>query len=129
MMYACNVVFLIASAVLYGITEVLTHDDTLVKVYHSKELFFGVVMIALTGVIGQVFVFFTVSLFNCYILTIITTTRKLFSVVLSNQQFHHNFTPVQWSGAGIVLLCTVIELFINKKGGSEEKKEEGEKKI
>jgi hypothetical protein len=52
MMYAGNVVFLLASSVLYGGTYLYNHDDTVVRVEHNKELFFGVLMIAITGVLG-----------------------------------------------------------------------------
>lgn len=72
-------------------------------------------MVGLSGSIGQVFIFFTISLFDCYLLTIITTTRKFFSVVYSNFKFGHNFNNQQWFGAAIVMLCTLVELMGKKK--------------
>jgi drug/metabolite transporter (DMT)-like permease len=81
-------------------------------------------MIGTSGAIGQIFIFFAISLFNCCVLTIITTTtRKLFSVFISNSQFNHHFTMTQWCGAGIVMNCTLVELFVGKKGKDEAKAE------
>jgi drug/metabolite transporter (DMT)-like permease len=54
-------------------------------------------------------------------LTIITTTRKLFSVVLSNFEFNHHFTGAQWIGAAIVMACTALELIFGKKPQTNEK--------
>ena len=75
------------------------------------------------------FIFFTVSLFDCYFLTIITTTRKFFSVVYSNFKFGHNFDNIQWVGASIVMLCTALELFKDKKPADKgEEKADSDKK-
>jgi len=72
--------------------------------------------------------------FDCYLLSVITTTRKFFSVVYSNFRFGHNFNNMQWVGAILVMACTVAEL-MSKKGGKKgkpaevkDKKEEKKKK-
>jgi len=57
----------------------------------DSKLTFECFMVGFTGTLGQVFIFFTISLFDCYLLTIITTTRKFFSVVISNFTFGHKF--------------------------------------
>ena len=72
-------------------------------------------MTGLTGSVGQVFIFFCISVFDCYLLSVITTTRKFFSVVYSNFIFGHKFTQMQWVGAIIVMACTAAEL-TSKKG-------------
>jgi hypothetical protein len=46
---------------------------------------------------------------------VITTTRKFFSVVYSNFRFGHNFLPLQWFGASIVMACTFVELLQKKE--------------
>lgn len=86
-------------------------------------------MVGLAGSIGQVFIFFCISVFDCYLLSVITTTRKFFSVVYSNFRFGHNFNNMQWTGALIVMACTALELF-SKKGSKPKDKtsEEKEKK-
>ncbi len=50
-------------------------------------LFRNVIMIGLAGAFGQIFIYLTISLFNSYINSVITTTRKLFSVIFSSIQF------------------------------------------
>ena len=67
-------------------------------------------MVGLSGAVGQIFIFLTISLFDCYNLTIITTTRKFFSVVYSNFRFGHNFTEMQWYGAALVMASTFAEM-------------------
>jgi UDP-galactose transporter B1 len=91
-MFSNNFVSLVANSLLYLFNWFYNHDSTLERVFEDKQLLFNVAMIGLSGAIGQIFIFFTISLFNCYLLTIITTTRKLFSVVLSNFEFNHHFT-------------------------------------
>jgi len=73
-------------------------------------------MIGVSGALGQIFIYLTISLFNSYLLTVITTTRKLFSVLLSNFSFNHHFTPIQWCGAGLVMCCTFAELVLGNAG-------------
>ena len=84
-------------------------------------------MTGLTGSIGQVFIFFCISVFDCYLLSVITTTRKFFSVVYSNFKFGHNFNTMQWVGAIIVMACTAAEL-TSKKGSKKGSKEADGKK-
>jgi len=83
----------------------------------DPSLLTSVFLIAISGALGQLMVFTTIGLFNCYVLTIITTTRKFFSVLLSSIGFHHNFSGIQWMGAGMVMVCTGLEVFLsgNKK--------------
>ena len=59
-------------------------------------------------------------------LTIITTTRKFFSVVYSNFRFGHNFDQMQWVGASIVMICTFVELF-SKKDPKKDKEDKVKK--
>ena len=95
---------------------------------NDDSLFKSCLYIGMAGCFGQVFIFFTVSLFDCYLLTIMTTTRKFFSVIYSNFVFGHNFDNVQWAGAGLVMLCTAAELFDPKKKKTEPAEEEAKKK-
>lgn len=116
------------SILLYVYSVVVDGDDTHIRVMNDQKMFMNLMTIGLSGCLGQVFVFFTVSLFDCYFLTIITTTRKFFSVVYSNYIFGHNFTNIQWFGASIVMLCTALELTTDKKGKKDKEKEKDAKK-
>lgn len=114
-MFTNNVFGLIMSALIYMYDVHTTGDDTHQRLLADRSLLLSCVAIGVCGCFGQVFVFFTVSLFDCYFLTIITTTRKFFSVVYSNYMFGHNFNNIQWLGASIVMACTTSELFGDKK--------------
>ena len=80
-------------------------------------------MIGASGALGQIFIYLSISLFNSHLLAVITTSRKLFSVVFSNIKFQHHFTPLQWIGALLVMVCTFVELYIGKKNKEKEHKE------
>jgi drug/metabolite transporter (DMT)-like permease len=51
---------------------------------------------------------------NCHTLTIITTTRKCLSVVMSAIAFSHPFSKMQWFGVTMVLGSTVSEVITGK---------------
>lgn len=74
-----------------------------------------VLLIGLCGAFGQIFIFLTISLHDCYKLSIVTTTRKCVSVVVSAFVFNHQFTPVQWTGACMVLGSTCAEVYLGNK--------------
>jgi UDP-galactose transporter B1 len=94
LMFSNNFVSLIGNALIYGSTYLAVGDDTMYRMINDWSLMKDVLMIGISGAIGQIFIFFAISLFNCYYLTIITTTRKLISVVISNFSFNHNFTAI-----------------------------------
>jgi UDP-galactose transporter B1 len=126
-MFTNNCFGAVLSLSFYVYNVVVHGDDTHVRLMNNSSLFMSCVTIGLMGTLGQVFVFFTVSLFDCYFLTIITTTRKFFSVVYSNFIFGHNFTNQQWFGAAIVMACTMVELG-SSKGDKSKKTEDADKK-
>lgn len=61
------------------------------------------------GACGQVFIYLTIGSFDCFVLTTITTTRKFFTVVISNLKFGHGFSNQEWVGAILVLVGAMIE--------------------
>lgn len=91
-MWSNNFVQLIANTCFYLFSVVYSHENTLQRVAQDPFLLKSVMIIAISGALGQIFIYFAISLFNSYVLTIITTSRKLFSVVISNVAFHHHFT-------------------------------------
>lgn len=71
-------------------------------------------MLGLCGGLGQIFIYFTLSLFDGYKVSIITTTRKCMSIVASNFIFNHRFTQEQWIGASIVMASACLEVVAGK---------------
>jgi len=83
-MFSTNVVQLLANITFYLPAFLYQGDTTISRVMGDHTMLRDVIMIGVSGALGQIFIYFTISLFNSYLLTVITTTRKLFSVVLSN---------------------------------------------
>lgn len=63
-------------------------------------------LFALVSAVGQNFIFYSVTKFSALITTTITTTRKMFTILLSIFMFKHAMTTRQWSG--ILLVFTAI---------------------
>jgi drug/metabolite transporter (DMT)-like permease len=94
LMFSNNFVSLIGNTSIYLFYWLFYNDSTVYRILTDWSLCYDVLLIGFSGALGQIFIFFAISLFDCYILTIITTTRKLFSVVLSNFAFNHSFSAV-----------------------------------
>jgi len=121
LMFSNNLVQLCANAGFYLFTWAMYGDDTLSRIFTQSNLFRDVMMISASGALGQIFIYFAISLFNNYLLAVITTSRKLFSVVISNITFNHHLSSMQWMGAGLVTFCTFAELYIGKRNKDKER--------
>ena len=115
-----NTVGMIGNFIFFNFARIVNEDNTLERVLENPTLMRDVLLIGLTGACGQIFIFLTISLHDCYMLSIITTSRKCFSVVMSAFLFNHAFTNMQWVGAGMVLGSTCLEVYLgNKKKRAE----------
>ncbi|CDO76096.1 hypothetical protein BN946_scf184649.g22 [Trametes cinnabarina] len=70
---------------------------------------------ALTGALGQLFIFETLQHFGSLTLVTITLTRKLFTMLLSVIVYHHKLTPGQWLGAAVVFAGISVEAWVKRK--------------
>ncbi|KAM0746835.1 UAA transporter [Meredithblackwellia eburnea MCA 4105] len=61
-----------------------------------------IILFSLTGAVGQLFIFMTLSLYGSLILVTVTLTRKMFTMLLSIFFFGHRLTWGQWAGVGLV---------------------------
>lgn len=77
----------------------------------------------LCSAIGQSFVFFIISEFDSLTVTTVTTTRKVFSVLLSIFLNGHKMEQLQWFGLG--LACAAILFEIYQKSAHDGKKKHG----
>ncbi|SJL07444.1 related to UDP-galactose transporter homolog 1 [Armillaria ostoyae] len=73
------------------------------------------VQFALTGALGQLFIFETLQHFGSLTLVTITLTRKLFTMLLSVVVYKHSLTAGQWLGAAIVFAGISVEAFVKRK--------------
>ena len=67
-------------------------------------------MFCLCSAIGQSFIFYTIANFEPLVCTTITTTRKIFSVLLSIFVKGHKLSPQGWTGISVACLGILGEL-------------------
>ena len=63
---------------------------------------YDIALFALTGAIGQCFIFYTLESFGSIMSVTVTVTRKMISIVLSVLWFGHELSLIQWSAVGVV---------------------------
>lgn len=110
-----NLVGLAGNLAFFSFSCVVQGDNTLQRVVADPSLMRDIVLIAVCGAIGQIFIFLTISLHDCYKLSIMTTSRKCLTVVISAFAFKHDFKQTQWLGAGMVLSSTCAEVYLGNK--------------
>ena len=69
----------------------------------NPEIFTKIIKFAVCSAVGQSFIFYTIAHFDPLVLSTITTTRKIFSVLLSIFLKGHSLSPLGWSG--IAMAC------------------------
>jgi UDP-galactose transporter B1 len=71
---------------------------------------------ALSGV-GQLFIFATITTFDPLVLSVLTTTRKVFTIIFSAVMFNHSLTAMQWFAVALLftglLYYDVYELLVS----------------
>ena len=110
-----NLVSVIANVVLYLVQRQMSNDTTFEKVLESKTLMTDVMSFGVCGAVGQLFIFLTISLHNCLTLSIMTTCRKCFSMVVSSVMFNHKFSDIQTLGVVMVLSSTIAEVYFGNR--------------
>jgi len=77
------------------------------------------VLLAILGTFGQVFIFYTIANFSALILSIVTTTRKFFTVLASIVIYHHEMNIYQWLSIGLVFAGVFVEMLAGGKKHSK----------
>jgi len=67
-----------------------------------------VLLFCLCGAIGQLFIFYTIREFKSLINTLITTTRKFFSILTSVLWNGNALLPVQWTAVALVFTGLIL---------------------
>ncbi|KDE05782.1 hypothetical protein MVLG_03873 [Microbotryum lychnidis-dioicae p1A1 Lamole] len=81
---------------------------------HPKAKF-DIFLFGLTGAIGQLFIFATLSLYGSLTLVTITVTRKMATMLLSVFVFNHQLTRGQWLGVMLVFGAVAMEALVAMK--------------
>ncbi|KAI0557361.1 UAA transporter [Gracilaria domingensis] len=93
----CSVGWLLAGLIFTGegsraVSFVLRHPHVMIDI----------MQFSLVSAFGQNFIFYTVRNFSALIVTTITTTRKMFTVLLSIFLYNHHMEPRKWLGLVLV---------------------------
>jgi len=81
----------------------------------NVEIFSKIVKFAMCSAIGQSFIFYTIANFDPLILSTVTTTRKIFSVLLSIILKGHSLSPTGWSGVALACSGILAEMHAKSK--------------
>ncbi|GAA6035037.1 hypothetical protein JCM8097_002155 [Rhodosporidiobolus ruineniae] len=74
-----------------------------------------ILLFALTGAVGQLFIFATLSLYGSLTLVTITVTRKMMTMLLSVFVFDHKLTKGQWGGVAMVFGAVAMEAVVARR--------------
>jgi UDP-galactose transporter B1 len=84
----------------------------------NPEIFNKIIKFAVCSAVGQSFIFYTIANFDPLVLSTVTTTRKIFSVLLSIFLKGHSLSMTGWSG--IALACSgILSEMAAKMGGKQ----------
>jgi len=91
----------------------------------NPEILSKIIKFAVCSAVGQSFIFYTIANFDPLVLSTVTTTRKIFSVLLSIFLKGHSLSAMGWSGIG--LACGGILSELLEKSSAKKGKKEGDK--
>jgi UDP-galactose transporter B1 len=90
----------------------------------NPEILSKIIKFSACSAIGQSFIFYTIANFDPLVLSTVTTTRKIFSVLLSIFLKGHALSLTGWSGIGLASMGILSELQ-DKMGGGHGKDTKG----
>lgn len=96
--------------------------------FKYPELFGHLTALAIVGAIGQLFIFMMVSSFGPLPCSVVTTTRKFFTVLFSVLFFGNSLSGRQWFGTLLVFTGLFADMLVGKKSTSNDKKKDEMKK-
>lgn len=89
--------------------------------FANPEITGKIARFAVCSAVGQSFIFYTIANFDPLVLSTVTTTRKIFSVLLSIFLKGHSLSIMGWSGIGLAIGGILSELQA-KAGGKNHRK-------
>ena len=87
--------------------------------FANPEVLSKIIKFAICSAVGQSFIFYTIANFDPLVLSTVTTTRKIFSVLLSIFLKGHSLSMTGWSG--IAMACCGILSELQAKGTGPKK--------
>lgn len=87
----------------------------------NPEILSKIVKFAVCSAVGQSFIFYTIANFDPLVLSTVTTTRKIFSVLLSIFLKGHSLSAMGWSGIALACAGILSELQVKSSPASKKK--------
>lgn len=105
------------SSIALGSAMVVTGEgkDFISFASRHPQLLIHLAGLALTGALGQLFIFLMVAGFGPLACSVVTTTRKFFTVLFSVVVFGNMLIPRQWLGAVLVFAGLFADMVFGKK--------------
>lgn len=121
----------LCSAVWLAIGSFVTGEATSAISFVAKfpDVVWDILLFSLVSAIGQNFIFYTVRNFNALIVTTITTTRKMFTVLLSIFVYNHAMVARQWLGLILVFLAITSEAVAKQRAKATAAAEKSPKEV
>jgi len=112
LMIANNIVGLISCFAIIGFYY-FTRGDNLLKEI-TADNFCSLLLIGGCSSLGQIFIYITISRFDCFLLSIINTSRKFFSILFSIIWFNHKIGYLHWTGIVIVIGALIVDMICSE---------------
>lgn len=81
----------------------------------NPEIIWQMALVAALGTIGQAFISAMISNFGSLPLSLVTTTRKFFTVLVSVVLFGNNLTAVQWVATATIFSALLLDAIFSRK--------------
>ncbi|KAG7370075.1 UAA transporter family protein [Nitzschia inconspicua] len=117
-MFWTNLFMCLTAIVIAGVLGEVTSGISYMTA--NPEILSQIVKFAICSAVGQSFIFYTIANFDPLVLSTVTTTRKIFSVLLSIFLKGHSLSVMGWSG--IAMACGGILSELQDKMGTKKKK-------
>lgn len=89
----------------------------------NPEILSKIIKFAVCSAVGQSFIFYTIANFDPLVLSTVTTTRKIFSVLLSILLKGHALSATGWSGIALACGGILSELQVKSSGAKKTHKQ------
>lgn len=122
MMFALNTMSTILTAVYLVLPFTDQLSTSIAFIQEHPKVLNDILLFALCGGLGQVFIFHTLERYGAIILVTVTVTRKMMSMLLSVVWFNHKLTPGQWLGVLAVFGGIGFEAYLKYLEKNKKKK-------
>lgn len=91
----------------------------MVFIWEHDRLALDLMFHACFDVLGSIFIYRIIVMYQQHVVPMIVTVRKLLSALFSIYYFHHNISDMQYIGICIVFSAILLELYISYRENSQ----------